>query len=347
MATDQCCTELTTGPCHPPHFICRLLVPALQEREPGPASTLRFPRRMQAAVHMVLLCAQHGQVVRQEELTTEQLALLGCHRRQQLYQEAKARETGRQAQSAAWQYPSASAEDASVRWAIRRGWEPPKLAAAKRKMRIRMEKKRKVLLLSVGAAGGVSDTSPTAAAGGEPDLLAAGATGGEPDLPPACATGGVPGLPPASAAEGVPAPPPPAGSWQWLKHELVSATMRAEADAKRAVQKSAERMHRAQLRAAELQDDRLVQRLEGDEYRRWLGRQPADSSAQVAALAKLERELERRLIAGGMPGLPPALPTAPHPLHCLPKQLLLHILQLATTPLSAWAQAEELGVQGV
>lgn len=67
---------------------------------------------------------------------------------------------------------------------------------------------------------------------------------------------------------------------------------------------------------------------------------PGDSigpaTDEVLQLERLEQQLEERLFEGGMPR--PELPSVPHPLRRLPPELVLHILQLAAYPLSAWVE---------
>jgi hypothetical protein len=89
------------------------------------------------------------------------------------------------------------------------------------------------------------------------------------------------------------------------------------------------------VKPATCEDDRLPQS-SGEASHRKTREVATGGRGPVAALKELERRLERRLMAGGMAA--PRLPTAPHPLHSLPKELLLRILQLAAYPLSVWAE---------
>ena len=65
-------------------------------------------------------------------------------------------------------------------------------------------------------------------------------------------------------------------------------------------------------------------------------------ASQVPALEELERQLEGRLMEGGMQA--PSMPTQTHPLRGLPKELLMRILQLAAHPLSVWAEPADFGL---
>ena len=71
--------------------------------------------------------------------------------------------------------------------------------------------------------------------------------------------------------------------------------------------------------------------------RRGEGDEPlGPAAAEVHQVESLEWRLEQQLMAGGMAR--PTLPTARHPLHRLPPELVLRVLQLAAYPLSAWAE---------
>ena len=286
---------------------------ALERPDLGPATLHRFPPRLRAAVREVLHIARHGQVLQPGELSTEQLSLLCSHRRQQLYQEATRQDACMWDCARAGSAPRPSDDGPEVQvWAMQHGWVPPD---PRQLPQLRLQIAADALP-GAGAGGSRHLSDPSAPQPGTSAdatmagrLLEAPPRGSARAMPrPSALAGGFQGLPP-GVPPGLPPGLPP-GMPPGVPPHL--ANMLAHHD-----------------------DVRLLQHYEGGSYRN-RREQSTRRRGPVAALKELERQLAGRLMAGVMPA--PRLPTAPHPLRSLPKELVLRILQLAAYPLSVWAE---------
>ncbi|KAL4422751.1 hypothetical protein ABPG75_008948 [Micractinium tetrahymenae] len=137
----------------------RLLMFALERLVLGPDTLARFPTRLRAAVRAVLLIAAHGRVVRnEEELTIEQLALLCCYRRQQLYRQLDEAEEAAAAARNRGTFLPALVRSKTRRlraWAEERGWEP----LATRQQHSLRQAGTAGILSGDGTGGGIASSS--------------------------------------------------------------------------------------------------------------------------------------------------------------------------------------------
>ncbi len=254
------------------------------------------------------LAALHLQV---GELQTEQLASLIAWRRQQLYARCEAMS---QQPRGLLKHPERDDSFQVLFWAQQRDWAPKRIRQAEEAV----EPGPSSLAARLRAALRAADGMAAAGGSGAGQLVAGGAAAGGSGAGQLVAGGAAAGgLAAGGGAAGALAPE----TLQMLSAEeielLESDPLNPAAVPERVAERRGKRQRAGTLRLT-----------------------PGDSigpaTDEVLHLERLEQQLEERLFEGGMPR--PELPSEPHPLRRLPPELVLHILQLAAYPLSAWVE---------